>query len=854
MKQLSIVIVLVIIAGSFAGQDLSYRQYSTKEGLPSAQVYHMFQDDLGYMWFATDRGIAKYDGTTIVQYDQRNGLPSSTVFKFYPQRNGDVWCSTFENKWFYFNPNQREFKPYKYNDTVVKYSIGGLNEDFVLEEDGTVHIGYQNLCGVLSMDSDGEVLNKPYILDNTIGAGVLLVAEEQGANQLEYFLGRDSTDKDVSGVLKNSRTKTCWFTPAKGHYSKTTLLNEHAIFSVETQLLIQGPDAQYKKITVDKSIIGMGTFGENEFWVGLRKGGIRVYNLKGDLIHHFLINESVTWAFHDQHKGLWISTLSNGVFYARDNRIRKHVLNSHVSYVNNGQGKQVLVGTYEGEIYECLAERSRFLADGGTGTPAMAVLNKTIGGYAIFSGGRLIFPEIEMDYPGWVGSISENERKPVLFGSLNKIYWWDNVRKELRTRALSERVRSIAWAQEGIWVGTLSGLFFCDTLDRSIERVSNAALQKRIEAIRSTGSASFFGTMGDGLVIKSRDTTFKISMKDGLSSNLVHELFVENDSIVWVGTNNGLNRVCIYTDHLQIDIYNEKDGLQDNYISDVHVKNDQVWIGTRSGLFLMQKPPVQVVSSAIDLRLRIESIYHDGRILQGKELSELSHDKNDLLVNYNTIFFGGNESVEYRYKLAGIDKTWTTSFSRTVSYKALAPDSYRLVIQARTKGAEWSQNEENLDFTISPPFYKTTWFILLVVFITVLIIYLFFKIRVLSYNRDIVRELMRVLLNRLTPKSKQFMVRVQGATVKVNSLDVGFVKSTGNYLEIHTTKNRLVTRMKIGDFENIPPDKLDYIRVNRSYIVRIDKITSKSPKSLRVLDQDIPIGRTYQKSISELLF
>ena len=60
--------------------------------------------------------------------------------------------------------------------------------------------------------------------------------------------------------------------------------------------------------------------------------------------------------------------------------------------------------------------------------------------------------------------------------------------------------------------------------------------------------------------------------------------------------------------------------------------------------------------------------------------------------------------------------------------------------------------------------------------------------------------------------------------------------------------------MKIGDFENIPPDKLDYIRVNRSYIVRIDKITSKSPKSLRVLDQDIPIGRTYQKSISELLF
>ena len=854
MKHLSIIIVFVLFAKTFTGQDLSYRQFSTKEGLPSAQVYHMFQDDLGYMWFATDRGIAKYDGSRFVQYDQRNGLPSSTVFKFFPQKNGDVWCSTFENKWFYFNPEQGEFKPYKHNDAIVKYSIGGLNEDFVIDEKGTVHIGFQNLGGVLSMNIDGVALNKPSTLDETKGIGVLLVAEKQGAKQLEYYLGRDSTDINVSGILKNSRCKTYWFMPAKGHYSKTVLLEEHAIFSVETQLIIQSPDAQQKKITVDKTIIGMGAFSENEFWIGLRKGGIRVYNLKGDLIHHFLVNESVTFAFHDQHKGMWISTLSNGVFFVKDKRIRKHVLNQHVSYVNNGEGDQVLVGTYEGGIYECLAERSKFLADGGTGTPSMAVLNENIDGYAIFSEGKLIFPEIEIDFSGWVGSISENERKPVLFGSLNKVYWWDNKKSELRNHVLSDRVRSIAWAQKGIWVGTLSGLFFCDTLDSSIERVSDLALQRRTETIRSTGSDAFFGTMGNGLVIKNRDTTFKVSMSDGLSSNLVHALFTENDSTIWVATNNGLNRVCIYADHLQIDIYNEKDGLRDNYISDVHVKNDQVWIGTRSGLFYMQKPPIQAVSSVIDLRLRIEAIHHYDSLLDGKTLSELSHDQNDLLINYNTIFFGGNEAVEYRYKLAGIDKNWTRTHSRTVSYKALAPGSYRLVIQARTRGGDWSQNEENLEFTIFSPFYKTTWFVLLSLFITVLIIYLFFKIRVLTYNRDIVREFLRILLKRLSPRSKQFKIRVHGATVKINSLDVYFVKSFGNYVEIHTTKNRYVTRMKIGDFENLPPDKLDYIRVNRSYIVRIDKISAKSSKSLRVLDQDIPIGRTYQRSISELLF
>ena len=316
MKYLSIIITLVLIASNGTGQDLSYRQFSTRQGMPSAQVYHMFQDDLGYMWFATDRGIAKYDGTNFVQYDQRNGLPSSTVFKYYPQKNGEVWCSTFENKWFYFNPTIGKFKPYKYNDSIVTYSSGGLNEDFVVDENGVIHIGYQSLPGVLSINADGVVLNKPDLEEQATEEGFLSVSEEQGSQQLSYYLYRGSTDSAVSPILKNAEVRTCWFRSGKGSYFKSITLMDHAIFSMESQLIIQGPDLKYNRIDVEKTIIGMGMYSENQFWVGLRKGGMQVYNLEGELIHEFLINESVTCAFHDQHNGLWISTPSNGVFYA----------------------------------------------------------------------------------------------------------------------------------------------------------------------------------------------------------------------------------------------------------------------------------------------------------------------------------------------------------------------------------------------------------------------------------------------------------------------------------------------------------------------------------------------------------
>ncbi|MBT6030830.1 MAG: hypothetical protein HOH13_11025 [Crocinitomicaceae bacterium] len=855
MKQLLYIAAMIFIVLSGKGQDLSYRQFSTMEGMPSAQVYYMFQDQLGYMWFATDRGIAKYDGKSFVQYDQRNGLPSSTVFKYFPQKNGNVWCSTFENKLFYFKPELADFKSYQYNDSLVKYSIGGLIEDLIIEENGSIHLGYQNVEGVLSIDSAGKVLNGVWDREGAGAGGIMSIIENNGNQQLTYYLETDSTDVLDFNFLKNSEVRTCWFSAEHGSYCKTGFLNKHGIFSMEHLLIIQGPDLKYKRIIVDKPIIGLGVFSKDYFWIGLRKGGMQVYDLNGNLVHKFLNNKSVTNVFHDQHSGLWISTLYNGVFYAKDKRIRKYDIDKSVFYITNGKDSQVLVGTNEGQIYECTNEQPNFLADNGLGVPFLAGFNKSTDDYALFSSGKLLFSGQIIDIPGWVGCSSENENKPILFGSYGAIYWIDTANNKLKKSDTGPvRVRSIDWGENGIWIGTLSGLYYCDTLNGSIDQYSHFALERRIEAIKSTDSSVFFGTMGDGLVVKTADTIIQVSMLDGLSSNLVHNLFVENDSTIWVATNNGLNRVCIYSDSINVNVYNKKDGLKDNYISDVHVKNEQVWIGTRSGLFYMQKPPLQAISSPIDLRLRIETIHHYGRLLEGKELSELSHDQNDLLINYNTIFYGGNEAVEYRYKMEGIDKDWTMSFSRSVSYKALAHGAYRLVIQARTKGTDWSQNEETLDFTIFPPFYKTAWFLLSVLVVVVLVIYFFFKIRVLTYNRDIVRELLRMLLKRLSPRSKQFKIKVQGSIVKINSLDVGFVKASGNYLEIYTVKNRFVTRMKISDFENSIPDKLDYVRVNRSYIVRIDKISTKSTKALMVMNQEIPIGRTYQKEIAELLF
>ena len=90
--------------------------------------------------------------------------------------------------------------------------------------------------------------------------------------------------------------------------------------------------------------------------------------------------------------------------------------------------------------------------------------------------------------------------------------------------------------------------------------------------------------------------------------------------------------------------------------------------------------------------------------------------------------------------------------------------------------------------------------------------------------------------------------------MKINSSDILFVKSDGNYLEIHTSSKRHVIRCKIGDFLKLVPDKIEYLRVSRFYIVRIDKIQAKGLKTITIREHQISVGRTYQSAVDDLPF
>ena len=84
-----------LFAGHLFAQEFNYVQYDTRDGLAGSTVYDMCQDGDGFMWFGTENGLSRFDGTHFKNFTVKDGLPDNEVLKIYPDSQGRLWIGTF---------------------------------------------------------------------------------------------------------------------------------------------------------------------------------------------------------------------------------------------------------------------------------------------------------------------------------------------------------------------------------------------------------------------------------------------------------------------------------------------------------------------------------------------------------------------------------------------------------------------------------------------------------------------------------------------------------------------------------------------------------------------------------------
>lgn len=95
-------------------------------------------------------------------------------------------------------------------------------------------------------------------------------------------------------------------------------------------------------------------------------------------------------------------------------------------------------------------------------------------------------------------------------------------------------------------------------------------------------------------------------------------------------------------------------------------------------------------------------------------------------------------------------------------------------------------------------------------------------------------------------------IKTENRIQKVNFKDILFIKGMKEYLQIHTTKGKIMTIQTFKTFSQHLPQN-DFVRVHKSFIISIDHISNIERHRIKIEDTLIPISETYRNEFYALL-
>lgn len=858
--------ILILFSNIALAQDYIYKKFGCIDGLPSLQVYDLYQDDNGIIWFATDRGLANYNGYEIKKYGVEDGILNNVILDFYVQKDGTVYGATIDNELFSFRNDTSGFKPYPYNAVIQKelnsdkYHIKSLQFD----EDGNLYLGSEAILGKLIISKNGNVIKKPYLKKD---ASVHFTIEQFAHDAIGFHYDTiNNTRKNNTLTYKTSGAIFNLATPLKDK-KHIVFTNENSVFVVDKQGNI------LTKIENEYNPIGIRALKGDHFFVGYHFGGGIIYDSKGEIKKQFLQGKSISDCLIDNEGGYWFSTLYSGVYYIKEPQIKQinALVDTSITSITKSNTDELYIGCDNGDVLKINPDNKtsfEYNASLEYKSPrhiqafveydtkdSILYVNAGETFYKKDTRGKKIFSSSS----GHILKLSEPIAQKILKATNVSVVEVDTKNNSTYEINTFFRVEDACLTETTMYVGGHTGAYIIEGKKKSSMVSLNSVFKNRIDDIdvNLKRNEVYFGTLGAGVIIYNEKTkqVETIGKAEGLFSNIINELYVENESELWVCTNSGLNKIKFTEDGTyEITGIKSSKGLLNGGISDVEVINDTVWVASKNGLVYMPKSLFSQPKKLNSYFLRIKHISINDSIASLEQLTNLSHTENRLTFEVEGVSFKHANELMYVHTLDGLDGKWYYGTNRTITYSSLPPGKYTFKLIALT-----SEKDKKLDIIEVPvfiyaPIWQRIWFMFLSVLSFIILIYLFFKYRILSYNRYIISELLRLMVKKIRGKEKYFTFKETGKEIRIKTNTILFVKSSGNYIELVTDTKNYIIRTQIGLFIESTPDPLEYIRIHRSYVVRIDKVTAKNNKEVFINNEKLPVSGSYVEELNKLIF
>ena len=277
-------------------QNHQLKTFTKHEGLPSLHIQDCTQDNTGYLWFASNKGLVQYDGSEFVTFTTKNGLISNNV-NVIATKNHTLLIGTDKGLSI---KNHSEFQNFESNKincilTAKEHTFLGTNKGIVRVREGylsPIRTNFQiDLNPINDIQFDGNfywiATNKSlWKLDKLINPTVL------NRIDVDHYTSILINNKSIIATTYNNGVK---------------LITDEAIKTITT---------------TTQNIIEIRKIND-QFWVVSKNDGIEVldtnFNFERSINKYNTLNTNqITSIFQDIEKNIWINTQNNGLYLIKN--------------------------------------------------------------------------------------------------------------------------------------------------------------------------------------------------------------------------------------------------------------------------------------------------------------------------------------------------------------------------------------------------------------------------------------------------------------------------------------------------------------------------------------------------------
>lgn len=749
----------------------------------------LLEDSKGIIWMATTKGLVSFDpGTStfkIYKHDASDpaSLSNNNISALYQDGKGELWIGTYDG----LNHRKTSGGGYDhyYHEPQNKFSLSNnLIRAIISDPSGKLWIATEG-GGLNRMNTDKS---KKTVFEH-------FSAENNGLNHnINLSLFIDHSDNlwigTLSGINKTDLKKRNFNLYRKSDSPNALNLAGNVIASVFED---------------EAGIVWIGNWGQGLNLFDRTTNSVEHYSTRLQGKHH-LPNDYIHCIFEDDKDLIWLGTRDGLLIY---NRQEKRFLRPSTFFKTtsipafNGLRINRMIQDHEKNYW--IATHDGLYKISHQGLPMVHFSADAVPGLRISS--NLVYAVIE-DQSGniWVGTINGLDCINTKKGSITHFRKHENSRNSLSDNFIT----ALCEDQQGnIWIGTNSYL-----------NVYN----------KRNGTFRFYGA------------------EAGFPSNLVYSICEDNQHQLWFATGNGLCRFDAASGTYRN--YTVEDGLQSpefNMGAFYKSAGGEMFFGGMNGLnsfypdSLVDNPHIPVI--AFTSAFKINKGKREPLNIADEGSISLPYSENTFNVEFAALEFTNPSRNNYAYRLEGVDDDWNYIGTRNfVAFTNLAPGEYQLHVKGSNNNGRWNEPGVSLPIVIYPPWWRTKAAVAVYLFLSVLLVILYIKIRERNHVRE--RKILEERVKVRTQLIEEQKSEIEQKNTELNQLN----EAKDNFFSIiaHDLRNPFNAIIGLTDILLMNLGELDATRLKKS----LENIKGSSQQAYELLENLLLWARTQTGTIA----